>query len=536
MKLLSEESSNLSAGQMLKGDIAFKLYDTYGFPLDLTTDILRERKIKVDEKGFNDAMEVQRETARKASTGSGDKKVNEVYFDLHNKFGATEFLGYDETNCVGKVLGLIVDNNLVKEISETKEFEFVTNQTCFYGESGGQTGDNGWGYTNNCKLEISDTKKYFGGLIVHKAKLISGVLKLDDQLELSVNEEDRIKLMANHSATHLLHAVLRKTYGEHVVQKGSLVLPDRFRFDFSSPKALSKEELIKVENEVNRLIRKNTSTSTRLMDIETALGAGAMALFGEKYGDEVRVVTMGEESKEVPYSVELCGGTHVHASGDIGYFKILSESAIAAGIRRIEAITGQAAIDYANKQEEQLNEVSALLKSSPSDLAEKIKKLVVDSRNLQKQIDNLKMANLKFDPKLVQKVGDVHLYCLELEEISSKDLRPIALDILGNMKSGVVCLVTKVEGKAGTVVAISDDLVKQASRNKFQEQINKKPNIGKFDAKELVLIVAKELGGEGGGGKENFAQAGGPNPNNAKKAIAALRKVLENSVKKFASH
>ena len=387
LKLLDDETAKISKGAALAGDVAFKLYDTYGFPLDLTKDILRAREIEVDEAGFTAAMAEQKARARAAWKGSGEAATKEVWFDIKENEGATEFLGYEATDAQAKVVALVVDGKQVQEAVKGSDVSVILNQTPFYGESGGQQGDHGALVAEKAKLKVKDTLKELGVLTVHEANVTDGTLKLGDIVDAHVDIARRDAIRANHSATHILHAVLREVLGEHVTQKGSLVAPDRFRFDFSHPKALSAEEAVAIEAKVNAIVRQNSEVGTRLMTPDEAINAGAMALFGEKYGDEVRVVNMGLAG-EKDYSVELCGGTHVRRAGDIGVFKIVSESAIAAGVRRIEAMTGEAAFNYLFERDVALTELATSLKTSPEKVLERVNALQDERKKLEKELSS----------------------------------------------------------------------------------------------------------------------------------------------------
>lgn len=492
LKLLDEETSNLKSGSKLSGDTAFKLYDTYGFPLDLTEDILKSRDIAVDQKGFDEKMSEQKERARKAWAGSGEAKLDDLWFELQSKHGATEFVGYSHIEAQANVVALVQDGKLTKKIDgKQTKFILVTNQTPFYGESGGQMGDIGICTSDNCKIKITDTKKYLGKIHAHICVLESGYIEVDNPVTLTIDNEYRNQLKANHSATHVLHAVLREVLGNHVTQKGSLVASDRLRFDFSHPGSLGASEIAKIEDKVNRIIFGNSSVKTALMQSDEAIKAGAMALFGEKYDDEVRVVSLGDE-----YSVELCGGTHVSRTGDIGPFKILSESAIASGIRRIEAITGSEVLKYVRSSDEMIANLSELLKSSRGEIQEKVESLVNSRKNLEKELKALKMAGLSFTKERIEKEaikvsvglslivdvidsGDPKIM-REAAESASK-LSNQLIVVLASSDSGKVSLVTSVSGKISST----------------------------HNAANLVKEIAAKIGLKGGGGSPTLAQAGG---------------------------
>ncbi|MGE0653602.1 MAG: alanine--tRNA ligase, partial [Alphaproteobacteria bacterium] len=390
LRLLAEETGKLSEGAALPGEVAFRLYDTYGFPLDLTQDALRAEGRTVDTEGFNTAMARQRAEARKAWAGSGEAATEQVWFELRERTGATEFLGYETEAAEGRVVGLVVDGKEVPSITAGTEAAVITNQTPFYGESGGQTGDRGQFFTKDgAEFSVTDTAKRLGDIHVHLGMLARGALRLGDVVDMRVDGERRARLRANHSATHLLHAALRNRLGEHVTQKGSHVAPDRLRFDISHPKALTSEELRQVESDVNAQVRANTEITTRLMTPDEAVAAGAMALFGEKYGDEVRVVAMGT-SGSTNFSTELCGGTHVRRTGDIGAFRIVSEGALAASVRRIEAVTGAGADAHDSTNTEILAAVAGTVRAAPAELPERIQRLLEERKVLEREITELR--------------------------------------------------------------------------------------------------------------------------------------------------
>jgi alanyl-tRNA synthetase len=512
LKLLDEATADISDGGSLAGDVAFKLYDTYGFPLDLTQDALRAKNIAVDTAGFEAAMERQRAEARKAWAGSGEAATEAVWFETREQVGATEFLGYDTEIAEGRILALIKGGQRVDAADAGDEVAVIVNQTPFYGESGGQVGDAGTISGEGFRIVLSDTQKKLGDMHVHLGRVESGAVKVGGEVQLAVDHDRRSAVRGHHSATHLLHAALRKHLGDHVTQKGSLVAPERLRFDISHPKALSPEETAAVEAEVNREIRLNTKVATRLMDPETAQKEGAMALFGEKYGDEVRVLTMGSGGHgRRHFSVELCGGTHVKRTGDIGLFKIVSESAVAAGVRRIEAVTGGAAEAWLAEQEKLLDEAAALLKAGPSELPARIAALLEDRKRLERELAETRrqmamggggggsevkeVAGVKFLPKL-------------LDGVPAKDLKGLADEMMKQVGSGVVALVGTADGKASLVVAVSSDLT------------------AKLSAVDLVRAGSAAVGGKGGGGRPDMAQAGGPDAAMAQAALDAIRAAL----------
>ncbi len=535
LKLLDEETTSISSGGTLAGDVAFKLYDTYGFPLDLTVDILRSKNISVDEDGFAGAMLEQKTRARAAWKGSGAKATDEIWFNIREADGATEFLGYKVSNAQAQVIAIVKDGKPVTNANIGEEVAIVLNQTPFYGESGGQQGDHGAITAGELEIQITDTQKYLGAIHVHIGKITKGEIKIADTVEAAVDMERRARLVANHSATHIVHAVLRNILGDHVTQKGSLVAEDRLRLDISHPKALSFEEVSAVEAEVNRIIRENTEATTLVMPPEDAIKQGAMALFGEKYGDEVRVVSMGGQGTGAkgqgegvgtegsatlrpspfalkPYSVELCGGTHVKRTGDIGLFKIVSESAIAAGVRRVEALTGDAAREYLNAREKTLLEIAAKLKSSPDAVLARIDNLLDDRKKMEKDLSEAKkaaaMGGAASAGNTQEDINGVAFIAKSFADMPPKDLRDLAGDLQKQIGSGVVAVTSSFEGKGSIIITVSDDLT------------------SKISAVDLVKISAEILGAKGGGGKPNFAQTGGPNGDKTGEALDAIRKAI----------
>ncbi|MEQ9555325.1 MAG: alanine--tRNA ligase, partial [Rhodospirillales bacterium] len=505
LKILDEATADMGAGGMLDGETAFKLYDTFGFPLDLTEDALKDKKIAVDTAGFNTAMERQRAEARKAWAGSGDAATETVWFGVRDEVGATEFFGYDTEQAEGQIRALIVDGKRVDTAKAGDVVRVVANQTPFYGESGGQMGDQGVIATaEGARITVTDTQKMLGALHVHVGKIEDGEVAVGDEALFTVDGTRRRRLRANHSATHLLHEALRRHLGEHVTQKGSLVAPDRLRFDISHPKAVTPEELALVEADVNAQVRANNDVLTRLMDPESAVEAGALALFGEKYGDEVRVVSMGTpEDGDHYFSTELCGGTHVRRTGDIGVFKIVGEGAVAAGVRRIEAVTADGALAYFDAHEKALAEAAAVLKVKPEDVAARVASLVEDRKRLERELSDArkKMAlggnsgggaaagNGGGD---VKDLGGIKFAPRVLEDVPAKELKGMADELMKTLGSGVVALVSVTEGKANVVVGVSGDLTERMS------------------AVDLVRAGSAAVGGKGGGGRPDMAQAGGP--------------------------
>ena len=512
LKMLDDATDGMDEGAILSGDVAFKLYDTYGFPLDLTADALKARKIGIDEDGFSTAMEEQKAKARAAWSGSGDAATEEIWFDVQDRDGATEFLGYETETAEGVVTALIKDGAEVKSASKGDDVAVVANQTTFFGESGGQQGDSGIIKTEGgAVIEITATQKKLGTLHVHLGKVVEGDVKVGDAAEFRVDHARRSSLRANHSATHLLHAVMRKHLGGHVTQKGSLVAKDRLRFDVSHPKPVTAAEAAIIEADVNRLIRENSEVSTRLMTPDEAIELGAMALFGEKYGDEVRVVSMGlPEANEHAYSLELCGGTHVKRTGDIGMFKIVSEGAVSSGVRRIEALTGDDAANYMAARENVLSTVASELKAAPEDVPARVKALQEERRRLEREVSDLRKklatagSGRASGDDAFKEINGVKLALRALEGIPAKELKGMVDELRDQMGSGIVALVSDDNGKASIVVGLTDDLK------------------DKFSAVDLVRIGVEKLGGKGGGGRPDMAQGGGSDPSQADAALAAI--------------
>ncbi|ASG20430.1 alanine--tRNA ligase [Nitrospirillum viridazoti] len=517
LKLLDEEEEKLGAGQPLAGEVAFKLYDTYGFPLDLTQDVLRGRNRTVEVDGFTAAMERQRAEARKAWAGSGEAATERVWFELKDELGATEFLGYDTENAEGKVTAVLDrQGNKLSKATAGQDVIVLVNQTPFYGESGGQVGDSGVIFgAGGVEVAVSDTQKKLGAVFAHIGTVTHGTLSPGQLVELRVNGRRRGDIRANHSATHLLHEALRQRLGEHVTQKGSLVSAERLRFDISQPTPLSDDDVRVVEAAVNARILGNSEVVTRLMTPAEAIEQGAMALFGEKYGDEVRVVSMGgqDEGLNRQYSVELCGGTHVRRTGDIGLFKIVSEGAVSAGVRRIEALTGRGAFEYLEGQEGRLLAAAGALKVSAAEVPARVATLVEERRRLEKEVADLKRqlalgggGGAAATPEKV--INGVKLSARVLDGIDAKDLKPLADEIKGQIGSGIVLLVAKGEGKVTLVAGVTADLT------------------GRFNAVDLVKVAAAAVGGKGGGGRPDMAQAGGSEPDKADAAVAAVEAAI----------
>ena len=514
LRLLDEATARMKPGDTLAGEVAFKLYDTFGFPYDLTEDALRAQGFGVDRTGFDRSMGEQKAAARAAWKGSGEKASDDLWFDIAEASGSTEFIGYSGHEGEGEVIALVKDGARVERASEGDEVVILTNQTPFYGESGGQMGDAGT-ITNEAGLraEVVDTTKPLGRLHAHHGVVKAGTIKIGDAVHLAVDSERRARIRANHSATHLLHAALRHRLGGHVTQKGSLVAADRLRFDFSHNKALTPEDVEAVEAEVNAHIRQNDDVTTRLMTPDDAIAAGAMALFGEKYGDEVRVLSMGR-GDDASYSVELCGGTHVDALGDIALFKIVAEGAVAAGVRRIEALTGEAARLWLTERENRLKEAAAALKASPEDVPARVAALIEDRRRLERELAEAKKAlalggGAAAPAQGPEQVGGRAFIGQVIEGIDPKGLRGLVDDAKKRIGSGVVTLVAVNDGRATVAVGVTDDLV--ASLNSV----------------ELVRKAVEAVGGQGGGGRPDMAQGGGPEGVKAADAVQAVRAALE---------
>ncbi|MDP9422548.1 MAG: alanine--tRNA ligase [Pseudomonadota bacterium] len=514
LKLLDEATAELAEGGTLPGETAFKLYDTFGFPYDLTEDALRARGLKVDRAGFDIAMAEQKAAARAAWKGSGEKASDELWYDLAEEVGATEFTGYSGHDGEGVVVALVKDGTRVTEAKEGETVTIVLNQTPFYGESGGQVGDAGKltsliGFEG----EVEDTSKPLGKLHALQTKVVKGAVNVGDVLQQHVDAERRTATRANHSATHLLHAALRNRLGDHVTQKGSLVAPDRLRFDFSHPKALTAEEIAQIEADVNAEIRANEPVVTRLMTPDEAVDSGALALFGEKYGDEVRVLSMGRLS-EKHYSVELCGGTHVAATGDIALFKIISESAVSSGVRRIEALTGEGARQWLNSRDEKLRETAAALKASPDEVPARVAALVDNARKLERELADAKKAlamggGAKAEAAGPEQVGGHAFLGQVVDGLDPKGLRGEVDGMKQRLGSGIAALIAVNEGRASVAVGVTVDLAGQVS------------------AVELVKAAVAALGGQGGGGRPDMAQGGGPDGSKADEALQAVREALQ---------
>lgn len=510
LKLLDEETKALTSGSKLSGEIAFKLYDTYGFPLDLTEDILKNRQISVDHAGFDQNMQQQKERARQSWLGSGESKTDQRWFDIKAEFGSTEFLGYTLNEAEGTVIALIKNNSLVEDIKEVGErFLLVSNQTPFYGESGGQMGDIGFITSQNSKIQVINTLKYLGSIIVHECLLNEGIIKKGDTASFSIDIRYRQNLKIHHSATHILHAVLHEILGKHVMQKGSLVAPDHLRFDISHSKAISGEEINLIEDKVNQIIRDNHKVNTALMSTDEAIKLGAMALFGEKYDQEVRVVSVGANN----LSLELCGGTHVKRTGDIGCFKIVSESAIAAGIRRIEAVCGEFVLNLMRDNDFILKSLENILRTNRNELINKVNNVLNRSKEAEKELFKTQLAVLDLSIEQITKeaieVSGIKLVYKRLGNIDNKILRQAAEQLTTKMADLVVLYIAEGTGTLSITVAVS-------------KNISNKLNAGNI-AKELSLF----LGGNGGGGQPTIAQAGGSNISKLTSVVEKIKSLIK---------
>ncbi|MBU2866481.1 alanine--tRNA ligase [Pacificibacter marinus] len=515
LRLLDDELGGLPDGAKLPGESAFKLYDTYGFPLDLTQDALREKGLEVDTDGFDAAMAEQKAKARAAWSGSGATADATIWFEIAEEHGVTEFLGYDTETAEGQVLALIADSAVTPSAKAGDEVSIVVNQTPFYGESGGQVGDSGVIRTATGTAEITDTKKV-AGVFIHMAKVTKGTIETGASAVLTVDHARRAAIRANHSATHLLHEALRVTLGDHVAQRGSLNAPDRLRFDFSHNKGLTAEELAKVEEDVNAFIRQNTAVETRIMTPDDARAIGAQAQFGEKYGDEVRVVSMGmadtgKGHDGKTYSLELCGGTHVTRTGDIGACVVLGDQASSAGVRRIEALTGQAALDHLALEADRSVQIAAVLKTPIAGVVDRVKALSEERKRLEQEVANLKkeLAMSGDGAADVVEINGVKFIAQVLSGVSGKDLRGLIDAHKDNLGSGAVLLISDDDGKVAVATGVTDDLT------------------GALSAVDLLKAAVVELGGQGGGGRPSMAQGGGKDISGAQAAIAAATKVLE---------
>jgi alanyl-tRNA synthetase len=511
LTLLDAETETLKKGDELSGEVAFKLYDTFGFPVDLTQDALKPKGINVDMSGFESAMEKQRAEARKNWSGSGGQADEAVWFDLKEKVGATDFLGYDTETAEGQIVAIVVDGKEVQTAQPGTEVTILLNQTPFYAESGGQEGDTGILKVGDiAEVVISDTQKRIHSLYLHIGKVKGGVISVGDDVAATVEHSRRSSVASNHSATHLLHKALQQKLGDHVTQKGSLVAEERLRFDIAHNKGLSLEEIATVEAKVNAQIRKNTEVVTRLMTPDEAIEQGAMALFGEKYGDEVRVVSMGNEDGK-NFSVELCGGTHVKRTGDIGLFKVVNESAVAAGVRRIEALTGAAAVSYLAEQEVRLNETADMLRATPANVPTRVAALLEERKNMEREIADLRKKLATGGggaPSDIKEVAGIKYMGKVLDGIPGKDLKSMVDEMKNQIGSGICAAISINDGKASLVVGVTDDLTDNKS------------------AVDLVRAGSAAVGGKGGGGRADMAQAGGPDGSKAQEALDAIEAAI----------
>jgi alanyl-tRNA synthetase len=526
LTILDEKSSSLKKGDMFDGDTAFTLYDTYGFPLDLTQDALRNRGISVDIASFTDAMDRQRAKARAAWAGSGDTASETIWFPLRDKLGATEFLGYETETAEGVVAALVKDGKEVESLTAGESGAIVLNQTPFYAESGGQVGDTGLLIGEGLRFRVSDTQKKAGDLFVHQGTVEQGTLKPGTALQLEVDHTRRSSIRANHSATHLLHEALRQVLGDHIAQRGSLVAPDRLRFDFVHQKPITQDELIRIEDIANDVVLENSEVTTRLMAVDDARDSGARALFGEKYGDEVRVVSMGNASRDgaasnaLGWSVELCGGTHVRRTGDIGLITVTNESAVSSGVRRIEALTGRHARQHANDTIALAKSAAGELRTTLDEMPARIAALMEERKKLERDLSEarkkLAMGGAAISTGSaagatagVRAVGNVKLMARSVAGIEMKDLKSLADDGKKQLGSGVVAIVGVTEdGKAGVVVGVTNDLT------------------SRYNAVDLVRVASEALGGKGGGGRPDMAQAGGPDGAKASAALDAIETAM----------
>jgi alanyl-tRNA synthetase len=524
LAILDEKSASLKKGDMFDGDVAFTLYDTYGFPLDLTQDALKSRGIGVDQASFTDAMERQKAKARESWKGSGEAASEAIWFPLREKLGATEFLGYETESAEGVVSALVKDGQEVVSLKAGDTGALLLNQTPFYAESGGQVGDTGvLTGEGGIKFRVTDTQKKLGDFFVHVGTVESGELKVGTALQLEVDHGRRSSIRAHHSATHLIHEALRQVLGDHIAQRGSMVAPDRLRFDFVHPKPITAEELARVEDIANDVVLENDEVTTRVMGVDEAREAGARALFGEKYGDEVRVVSMGRTARErgvnaLGWSVELCGGTHVRRTGDIGLITLTGESAVASGVRRIEALTGNYARKHANETMALAKTAANELRTSIDDVPARITALMEERKKLERELSDARKklamgggasAGSNGAASGVREVGNVKLMARAVEGIEMKDLKSLADDGKKQIGSGVVAIIGVTEdGKAGVVVGVTADLTER------------------FNAVNLVRVASEALGGKGGGGRPDMAQAGGPDGAKATEALAAIEKAM----------
>ena len=515
LAILSNETLNLQRGDTLDGKVAFKLYDTYGFPLDLTEDILKDRGIDIDFKGFQNQMNVQKKIARASWKGSGDKKADEFWLNISNLIPSTNFMGYLNLELEGEVLGIILNSSQVGEVSDQNECEVIFNQTPFYAKSGGQESDRGIIKASNFEAIVKDCWKTDSGIFVHHIYVKKGTIKLGDKIKMLVDKEERNKLSVNHTSTHILHQVLRDELGTHVSQKGSLVASDRLRFDFSHSGPIAENQLIHIEEMVNDKIRENSLVKIRDLKLVDAKKEGALALFGEKYKDEVRVVSIGSEinkSKSRSYwSIELCGGTHVKRTGDIGTLKISSETAVSSGVRRIEALTGKIALDSINDKSRSLNEISEILKTKPDLIVDKIKSILNEKKKIEKDLTNLKQKSIASSENNMnfKKIGNISFIGKILDDVPPQELKGYAENLLKDVESGIATILSKIDNKVSIVTSVTKNIT------------------DKYNAIEIVKIGSEKIGGKGGGGRPDMAQSGGTQPNNSEAAINEIINYIE---------
>ena len=520
IKILNDEISKID--KVLPGEVAFKLYDTYGFPLDLTEDILKNKSLTIDQKKFDELMKKSKELAKKNWKGSGDSSEEQIWFGIKDKVGPTEFLGYEFNQSEGVVLSIVKDKKETEKLSAKDEGAIITNQTPFYGESGGQLGDTGTISVGEFIFEVNDTQKQLGDLFVHYGKLRNGEIKINDIVEMKIDEERRGNLKAYHSATHLLHESLRRTLGKHVMQKGSLVAPDRLRFDFSHMKPITNDELVKIDNIVNDYVSNNTEVTTRIMTPKAAIEKGALAFFGEKYGDEVRVVSMGKEDNTY-FSTELCGGTHVKNTGDIGKFKTISQSSIAAGVRRVEALRDKQLEDYIQnkeklsslsieKDEEMIKELSSQIIKLGGKPNLENRDLKSSIKDLSRQLEQLSVKNVLEDKtkNIIndEVINDIKVRFQKVQDLPPKDLRKLVDNGKKELKEGIVIVFAIKDDKVGLAVGVTENL------------------ISKFDAVKIVKIGSEIIGGQGGGGRKDFAQAGGQDKSKIDEAFEKFKTLI----------
>ena len=521
IKILNSEIEKID--KVLPGDVAFKLYETYGFPIDLTEDILKSKSLKFDRERFGTLMRESVELARKNWKGSGDKSVEGKWFKIREELDATEFLGYELDKAEGVILKIFKDSNFVNEANEGDEVQIITNQTPFYAESGGQVGDQGFMKNSDCEIKINDTQKKMGDLFIHYGKVIKGKLKVKDNVNLEINIEKRNNSKAYHSATHLLHESLRRTLGKHVTQKGSLVSPERLRFDFSHNKPIEEKQMTEINKVVNQIVATGGEVQTRIMTPKEAVNMGALALFGEKYGEEVRVVFMGNENNGF-FSTELCGGTHVKNINDIGRFKVVSQSSISSGVRRVEALRDKQLEAFENSQKQNKSLKEQILKDEISLITKELQSLNSKSnynddlslaenlKNLKKQLAQTKIENIKKDKSKniikEKKIGNIFVREQTLKDFPPKELRNIIDKGKKEIKDGIIICISSFEGKVGVAVGVTEKLT------------------SKYDAVNLVKVSSEVLGGKGGGGRKDFAQAGGVNQSKIEQAFEAVRKKI----------